>query len=69
MHELQTVLGLQNANSKWYLFWSGIGGYAIVAITGIIGFVKAHRQRERHTLALKRHLDYRLSKITEEASE
>jgi hypothetical protein len=66
MHTLQIVLGLDNANSPWYLFWSGVGGYGAVLIGGIIGFIKLKKQRNHHHEQLKRHIDYKFSKLTDE---
>lgn len=43
--------GLTSPNSVWYLFFSGIGADALrlLFVTGIWGgFIKLHRQRERH---------------------
>lgn len=66
MYLLKHLLGLDNSNGVAYLFWSGIGGYILVLITAITGFIKAHKQRERHHQQLKDHIDYKFAKLTDE---
>lgn len=69
IHDLMHVLGLKDSNSPFYLFWSGIGGYLTVVVSGIIGFIKLKRQRDRHHKQLKDHIDYKFSKLTDEKVE
>lgn len=72
MHLLRHLLGLDNGNGMPYLFWSGfgsdIGEITIVGAVFRIAF-KAKQQRERHHKQLKEHIDYKLSKLTEEDSK
>lgn len=69
MHFIQHWLGLENANDPIYLFWSGVGGYAIAIASGIVGFFKLKKQRNHHHEQLKRHIDYRFAKLTDEKTE
>lgn len=61
-------LGISDEGT-FYNFWSGIGGYLTVVIPGIVGFFKLKKQREHHHEQLKRHIDYKFSKLTDEKVE
>lgn len=69
MHFIQHWLGLENANDPIYLFWSGVGGYLAVIASGVLGFFKLKKQRNHHHEQLKRHIDYKFSKLTEADNE
>lgn len=72
MHLLKHLLGLENSNATSYLFWSGFGSdIGEITLIGALFRIayKAKQQRERHHQQLKNHIDYKLSKLTEEDSK
>jgi hypothetical protein len=69
MHEMISdimhVLGLQDGNSAYYLFWSGVGANTLAIIGGIVGYFRLKKQHSRHHKQLKDHIDYKFSKLTD----
>jgi hypothetical protein len=68
-HHIASILGLTDINGPNYAFWSGIG--SDLAEFGIVlaifrGFFKARKQRDQHHEQLKRHIDYKFTKLTDE---
>lgn len=71
-HFLRHILGMDDSSGTTYLFFSGFGSdIGEITLIGALFRIayKAKQQRERHHQQLKDHIDYKLSKLTEEDSK
>lgn len=56
IHHLIRLLGLNSANSKWYLFWSGFGGD--ISELAILGYVITwYRQHKSHMAIHRKYME------------
>jgi hypothetical protein len=53
---LRHLLGLDNANGPFYLFWSGFGGDLLTALPIIAGMLVIIRKLSKHLHLVKKHL-------------
>lgn len=66
------VFGMYSVDNPYYLFWSGVGGdFAIIGLVAggfkAVSSVKKHLNR--HQEQLKRHIDYKLDRQTEQLDD
>ena len=68
---LSHLLGI-NDEGTWYNFWSGIGsdlGEVTIVLAVVHHLRDTRKQRNQHHEQLKRHIDYKFTKLTDEETK